>query len=89
MKFVYIKTFVEFKFYFTDAKTMLRNRIAGKFQYPLVVRQEKENLSAAVAILKPKSPLHVFFSKLHVYMKSMFTIYEIIKLLVFKKFIED
>lgn len=60
VKFVSIQTFVEFKFYFADAKTMLRNRIAGKFQYPLVVRQEKENLSAAVVILKPKSPLHGF-----------------------------
>lgn len=58
------KTFVEFKFYFADAKTMLRNRIAGKFQYPLVVRQEKENLSAAVVILKPKSPLHGFSQNL-------------------------
>lgn len=64
VKFVSIKTFVEFKFYFADAKTMLRNRIAGKFQYPLVVRQEKENLSAAVVILKPKSPLHVFSQNL-------------------------
>lgn len=88
MKFISIKTFFEFKFYFADAKTMLRNHIAGKFQYPLVVRQEKENLSAAVVILKPKSP-SMFFSKSHVYMKSMFTICELVKLLIFNKFIED